>query len=371
MRVLILVDSLRAGGKERQLVSFATALRRRPEIQLVLVSMGTDRFFERALLDAGVTPAYLVRNCRWDPLVFLRLRKLVRSFRPDVIHTTCWMTTFYGLPVARLAGAKVVNGSIRNAFRNPSFRWRIERWLLRCSDARIANSEAGLVSRGFQPGDRGNSVVHNGFDFERLAPGTPSDSRTLAITSNEDITVGMVAQFKDDKDHETYIRAASLVRGRRRDVRFVAVGDGKNFETCRRLSESLSHPVTFLGKHEHVEDLVRSWKIGVLATFTEGISNSIMEYMALEKPVVATDGGGTREILADTVTGFLVPPQRPDLLQERIEYLLDHPGEAAAMGAAGRRRLQERFSLDAMVDQTLAVYAATLGPDPVMRRPAT
>ena len=100
--------------------------------------------------------------------------------------------------------------------------------------------------------------------------------------------------------------------------------------------------------------------IGVLSTYTEGISNSVMEYMGLGKPVVVTDGGASNEIVVDGKTGLLTAREDPDDLAEKIEYLLDHPDVARAMGEEGRRRLKAVFSFDKLVTESIAVYSRSL-----------
>src|SRR5262249_41091338 len=134
-----------------------------------------------------------------------------------------------------------------------------------------------------------------------------------------------------------------------------AVGDGEALEASRKIAADVG-AIKFLGKRKNVEEIVETFDIGVLSTFTEGISNSIMEYMALRKPVVATDGGGTRELVVDGETGFLVPPGNPDALAAKIEYLLDHPDIAKGMGEAGEVRLRREFSITRMVERTAKLY---------------
>jgi glycosyltransferase involved in cell wall biosynthesis len=85
-----------------------------------------------------------------------------------------------------------------------------------------------------------------------------------------------------------------------------------------------------------------------------------MEYMALGKPVVVTDGGGTSELIRDDQEGFLVPPSDPKLVAEKIEVLLDDPAKAKAMGGAGRRRLEESFSIERLVENYLRLYKEVL-----------
>jgi glycosyltransferase involved in cell wall biosynthesis len=92
----------------------------------------------------------------------------------------------------------------------------------------------------------------------------------------------------------------------------------------------------------------------------EGLSNSIMEYMALGLPVVCGDGGGNPELVLDGVTGFIVPPNDPGALAERLQYLRDHEAERRVMGAAGKARILGEFSVETMVDRMLRVYTEAM-----------
>jgi glycosyltransferase involved in cell wall biosynthesis len=111
-----------------------------------------------------------------------------------------------------------------------------------------------------------------------------------------------------------------------------------------------------LGELSGVESLVNIMDICVLSTFTEGVSNSILEYMALGKPVVATAGGGTNEIVSDTVTGLLISPSDPEELALKLELLLNDTDLCARMGLAGKERIIEEFSIDAMVRKYINLY---------------
>jgi glycosyltransferase involved in cell wall biosynthesis len=359
MRIVYMIDSLRAGGKERQSVALLKGLAKRG-VESLVVSMGPDRFFEQSLREGMIRLEYLQRKRRWDPCVFIQLDRFIRGFRPNLLHTNCWMTSFYALPLGKLHNIPVVNGSIRNAFAQGGIRWQIERVLLKLSDARIANSRAGFFSRGLRPGGRSNYVVYNGFDFARLTQPDPHVVKMMADLAQGKRIVGMVAQFKDDKDYPTYFEAARRILQKRSDVVFVAVGGGKNLEALRQRYSVYSPSIQFLGLQTAIESIVSTFSIGVLATYTEGLSNAIMEYMALRKPVVATEGGGTVELVVDGVTGILVPPQQPQMLADKIECLLDSPELAASFGKAGEQRLRDLFSIRQLIDRTWESYRAVL-----------
>ena len=266
------------------------------------------------------------------------------------------MSSAYALPVAKLLGVPLINGSIRNCFQSSTLRWKVERALLSFSDFRIANSTAGLQSRGFSPESEKDFVIHNGFDLSRVQ-GLENGADTLSANhvSGQD-QVGMVAEFRPDKDFKTFLLAARRLLASRPNVTFVTVGDGETLDAMKALVSDKGNRIQFLGRRKDVENVVRCFSVGVLATFTEGISNSIMEYMVMGKPVVATDCNGSKELVLEGETGFLVPPQHPDALADRIAYLLDNPAEAQRMGDAGRRHIEEHFSLKTMVDKTVDIY---------------
>lgn len=360
MRILHYIDSLRLGGKERQSVELLKGLSQRKGVELLLVCMGQEDFYKREIDALRIPSRFLIRRVRWDPCIFLRFFRTVTDFRPDIIHTTCWMTSSYALPVSKLFRIRLINGSIRNAFSTGGIKWKLEKLLVACSDFRVANSEAGLSSRSFSLSSERNVVIHNGFDLSRLQRlNNPKETKSLLGINGKQV-VGMVAEFSDYKDYKSYMLAAQKVLSMRNDVIFVAVGHGKNLKSCKQMVAGHNDRLLFLGARKDVEQIVSTFDVGVLSTFTEGISNSIMEYMALGKPVVATNGGGTEEIVLEGVTGFLVAQTNPKDLAAKIEYFLDNPEVAKKMGEAGKKRIEEAFSLDLMVENTLRLYKMAL-----------
>ena len=258
-------------------------------------------------------------------------------------------------------GVKLINGTIRNAFSGHGLRWQWHKLMLYLADARVANSKAGFASRGIAPDGPGNYLIYNGLDLDRFESRASPNGEKPAIHAKGRKVVGMVAEFSDYKDFSTFIRAAQEVLARRQDVVFVAVGDGKNLDACKRMVSVNEKSILFLGKRKGVEALLHQMDIGVLCTFTEGISNSVMEYMAAGNPVVVTRGGGSSELIVDGEHGFLVPASDPTAVARRLEFLLDHPSDAERMAAAGRSRVQEMFSLSRLAESTLRMYRDVSG----------
>ena len=368
LRVLHLVDSLRVGGKERQTVELVKGLCRFGSVESMVITMGAEQFYVADIGRLGVPLCYLLRKVRWDPTVFPRLWRILRRFRPHIIHTNSEMAMSYAWPLARLMGIKLINGTVRNAFSGNGLRWQWHKLMLHLADARVANSKAGFVTRGIRHDGRGNYVIHNGFDLGGFESRVSSGGGKLGFDANGRKVVGMVAEFSDYKDFSTFIQAAQEVLARRRDVVFVAVGDGKNLNACRRMVSTDEKSILFLGERKDVETLVQRMDIGVLCTFTEGISNSVMEYMAAGKPVVATRVGGMTDLIEDGVHGLLVPPGDPRALAGALRRILRDPAWRGAMGERGRERQREEFDLDVMVRRLEDLYEELFQRSPTSTR---
>jgi glycosyltransferase involved in cell wall biosynthesis len=188
------------------------------------------------------------------------------------------------------------------------------------------------------------------------------ESRKLLGISSP-LVVGMVASFWQQKDYPTFFAAAQILLRKRSDLTFLAVGTGTDSRKAMDYIDSeLLANFRLMGKQSNVETIISTMDVCVLATFTEGTSNAILEYMAMGKPVVATAGGGTTEIIDDGVNGFLVLPSDPEILATKIQLLLDDTALRRIMGQAGLIRIKEAFSIDRMVDDYLSLYRRVTTP---------
>lgn len=357
VRILYFVDGLSAGGKERQLVELLKFITAQRFVEAELVLMSPEVKYPE-VLNLGIKVHYLVRRRRKDPLIFLRLYQICVSFRPHIIHTWDSMTSCYAAPVAKLLGLALVNAMIHDAPQRiaPLTKlWIRSKITFPFSDIVVANSHAGLLA--YKAPLAKSICIFNGFDQNRLLRMVDQDIVRSYFSIATPKVVGMVASFSDLKDYDTFLVVARKVLATSDDVTFLAVGQGKHFERCRSLVEpQYRQTIRFLGWQENVESIMNIMDIGVLATYTEGISNAIMEFMALGKPVVATDGGGTKEIVVDGETGFLVPPRDAAQFASRVTELLSDPGKSKDFGIRGRDRVLELFSIEAMGNQFMHLY---------------
>jgi glycosyltransferase involved in cell wall biosynthesis len=361
MRVLHVIDSLVGGGKERQFVELLKGLTREPDIACHAVVMSDVIEYEE-FYRLHVPVTVLPRRKRYDLSIISRLHAVMRTFRPDIVQSWNSMCSVCAAPLAKLRGAKFLDGFVRAAADNRDFRdpdYFRSRFTLPLTDLVVANSRAGLAAYAI-PARKG-MCIHNGFDPARIGQlAAPETVRQLLGITTPHV-VGMVASFSRFKDYDTYFEAAQRIVAQRDDVTFVAIGAGPRFEEYKaKFPEEQFPRIRLPGRRADVESIVNILSIGVLTSNTdthgEGISNAIMEYMALGKPVVATDCGGNGELILEGETGYLIANRDTDALCNRLGRLLDDAALARRFGEAGRRRIAETFGLERMTASYAALY---------------
>jgi len=366
LKILQITDSLRSGGKERQLVELLTYLSTKKDVMCELITMSENVHYTY-VEDLNIKTYQIIRKQRKDLSVFFKFYKLFKEARPDVIHSWNSMCSVYAIPAAKLLGIKFVNGFLRDA--PPKFNIKRKEWLragltFPLSDKILSNSCAGL--NAYKVPARKGVCVHNGFNFERTNNLEDKNSIKEKYSIKTQFIVGMVATFSDKKDYVTFINAAQTVLESRDDVTFIAVGDGDNLDSCKnQVKPEFKNRIKFFGRQKDVESIINVFDIGVLATndkiHGEGISNTIMEYMALEKPVIATDCGGNRELVKDGETGILVKTTNSIEMAQKILLLLENEEMTKNFGRNGREKLKSEFNLEKMGNEFENLYRELLG----------
>lgn len=357
----MIIDNLIRGGRERRMLSLLQGLRKHQDIQVEIVILSRKIEYPE-IFDLGWPIHILERKPAKDPRVFIRFFKICRKFRPQIVHSWGIMSSIYSIPSIKLLKIKFINGNIYDAPSGLSMwdsRFFRAKLTFPFSDVVLANSAAGL--KAYKAPQHRGRFIHNGMDVERGADLKDRQSIYNKYKIDSKYLIGMIGAFHERKDYRTFLEAGQMVLEKCPEVSLIAVGDGPNLSACRKLVDAhFKNRVHFLGQVEDVESLINVLDVGVLSTNAhvhgEGISNAIMEYMFFAKPVVATDGGGTPEIVLDGVTGFLVPSHSSKDLADKITYLLHNPKVALEMGKRGKMRVEEKFSLALMVDRYLNLY---------------
>jgi glycosyltransferase involved in cell wall biosynthesis len=357
MNILFIIEGMGRGGKERQLVELIKNLANRQNFKLCLCILDEKNEFPE--LSDYLTEMYTVkRGGKINFKLLLQLFKIAKKFKPDVIHTWDPISSFYTIFLKLKRRFRYINNTIRFAQPKSFFSLR-EKLLFRLifffSNIVVANSYAGL--RLYAPIRKG-VVIYNGFDLERANIKEDIVELKRDFNMHNEKVVGMVANITKLKDYKTFIKAAAIVTEKRDDTIFISVGQGNKLNEAKELVKELKleKKFLFLGMHENIERIIKTFDVGVLSSLSEGLSNSIMEYMAMAKPVVATDSGGTRELIIDGSNGFLTIPKDYKCMAQKIDLLLDNNELSRQYGLNGLSRISTEFGLERMVNNYIAIY---------------
>jgi len=313
-------------------------------------------------------PAH-ARRFRPGPTEHARaLGRLVRIFQteaPDIVHAYLAAANVLGPVAARLAGVpRVIVSKRSGTFYQTAFPLlrHLERIGSLLADVVMVNSDA--VRREVERTERHREGkfrrIYNG--VAPIPPWTPE--KVASFRAREGIPPGSpvavcVSNFFDYKGHDDLVEALAGIARDFPDATCVLIGrDAGSLEATRALAGDLGvlPRLRFAGPRSDVPDFLRAADLFVHPSHQEGFSNAILEAMAAGLPVIACDVGGNPEAVVDGETGRLVPPRCPGRLAEAMSELLGDEGKRRAMGEAGRRRAEERFSLGRMVAEVEAMY---------------
>lgn len=360
MKILVIIDSLRKGGKERRLVELLRYFENHYNMDITVILFDKIEYQE-ACKFLKTKLVIIQRKASNDFAIFRKIWNISKELKPDIIH--CWgsMPAVFAFSISYLQKIPLCNAMITTA-KCPflSKNWIRAKITFPFSNIILANSKAGL--QAFKVKKKGH-YIYPGYNFDRNQNLTHVQIVRNNLAIDTDYVVGMVGRFHPRKDFETFILAAINVLKIRQDITFLCIGDGPNLKKTQLLNEKLNpfpEKVKFTGKQDNIEDLVQIFNIGVLTTNTnvhfEGISNAILEYMAQKKPVIATRGGGTNEIVLDNHTGFLIDPFDSTDLGNKILSLINKPELMHNMGSNCLRRVNEVFSVEKMAENTYKCF---------------
>lgn len=307
-----------------------------------------------------------------DVRALLGLHRILRSWRPTIVHTHTAKAGLLGRLAARVAGVPVIvhtyHGHVLRGYFSPTrtavFRW-LETRLASLADALVVVSEAikrDLVDLGVASAEK-IRVVPLGLDLSRLSGPLPRGVLRRDIGIGDDAPlVGMVGRLVPIKDVPTFLAAARLVRDVVGEARFALVGDGEDRTSleaeCRRLG--LEGAVTFFGWRSDLAAVYGDLDVVVNASLNEGTPVALIEALAAARPVVATRVGGTPDLLGEDVRGRLVPPADPHALAGAIVETLQESEAARRRAQAGREFVIARHSVARLVRDVDELYRELL-----------
>jgi glycosyltransferase involved in cell wall biosynthesis len=368
LRILHVITALEIGGAEHLLLQTVRAQRAAGHA-VAVCSLRPDGPLAPAFRE--ICPVFNVgMSHALTPLAIWKLARLMRRGRYDVAHGSLFQANLATRLAARLAGIPVNITSMHTLYSR--FHWYhflADRWTARWADAITGVSDAVCrfaIEQERLPAAKVRTL-RNGLDLSRFQPlsdyqGRRETTRAALGYAPADVVISVTARLHAKKGHTYLFQAVERLRPRYPQVRVLVVGDGPHRAAleaeCRE--RGLTEAVTFLGMRQDVADLLAASDIFALPSLLEGLPMAVLEAMAMRCPVVATNVGGTAEIIEDGVHGLLVPPADVGALADALERFMTDAQLRSALVEAGYQHVFMDCSFERMMQETEALYDACL-----------
>lgn len=367
--IIHVITDLELGGTELML---ARLLRNSASKDQLVVSLGGRGAVAPKVEQAGIQVIPLhVRSGRGVFTGLPRLVRLIRRHRPAVVQGWLAHGNLVATAAHRLAGGRsALLWNIRQSLSDIRLEKPATRAVIRLNarlsgrpDSILYNSEAGAQQHeaiGYRSDKR--RIVPNGFDLEWNSPDAARRmaTRKMLGVGTDEILIGLVGRLHPTKNHRGFLRAASLVLDAEPSARFLCAGVGATLANSA-FDDLVTDPRLrqrglFLGPRDDVADLTRALDIASNVSIGEGFSNAIGEAMACGVPCVATNSGDSHAIIADT--GLLTESSSPESIAAALLEMIKRGSDGREkLGVAARRRMEQCFSLSAMVHRYEEIYA--------------
>ena len=297
-------------------------------------------------------------------VALFRLTRYLIKIRPTIVHSFLFRANIISRVGAFLARVPLVISSVRVMGGEKDYYHTVEKVTSCMVDHYITVSDSVkeyLIEKANIFPEK-ITTIYNGVALNGLTPEGEGAAPDLFDMEPHESVILAVGRLHRQKGYDYLIRAIATVKREIPSVKLLIAGEGEEENDLKNLVKSLdlSKEVILTGLCREVEKLLNFTELFVLPSLWEGMPNAVLEAMAAAKPVVATRVGGVPELVKDGETGILVPPEDPESLARAIVGLLRNTAQANSMGNAGRKRVQDHFSLTAMVTKTDSLYQKLL-----------
>lgn len=365
IKVLHVIDSLVAEGAEQLLLDILCANDSK-NLEYVVCCLASGGPLVEEIQDIGIPVCIIGRRHKADLRALWKLRGLIREFKPDIVHTHLFTSSFWGRIAAFLSRRKLVMTEHNTSD------WK--RWY-----HRLANKLLSLVTERFiavsqtvkdslVKSDRiapeKVSVIRNGVSISRLVPHEERrEARQKLNCEDDDILAVTIAALNEQKGHKYLIESAKEFVRKKPNVKIACVGDGPLRRELENhvSSESLSKNIIFTGSRRDIGDILNAADIFVMPSLYEGLSISLLEAAAMGKPIITTAVGASTEVFENRKTGLLVKTRDPHGIADAIGYCIDHKEEASEMGKRASKHVKSKFAISKTAKEYETVYREIVG----------
>lgn len=366
MRIVYVLTSLGMGGAERQVLTLASRMAQRGHaVALVVLRPRLNEEWPTRLpvvhLDMRKSPRSVLAS-------LVQGRRFLREFRPDLVHSHSFHANMIARMLSMLVRGPVVLSTVHNVYEGGWTRmlgYRLTDGLSRRTTAVSAVAADRFVRLKAVPQAK-MAVVTNGIDTVEYAPDAARRRVTRAAMGvGEEFAWLAAGRIAPAKDYPNLLRAFAGVRARCGSARLWIAGEGSGaeYEKVRALAAELGlgDAVEWLGLRRDMAALLDAVDGFVLGSAWEGMPLAVGEAMAMEKPVVATDAGGVRELVGDA--GMVVPARDAGALAAAMDAMMRRSaGDRRSLGRAARERIESRFSMTARADEWEGLYRELIAP---------
>ncbi|VAX38257.1 hypothetical protein MNBD_UNCLBAC01-2034 [hydrothermal vent metagenome] len=365
IRVIHLAENLNVGGAEYVMTMIARGLdKKKYYVEVWGIARGGSMV--NILQAQGTVVKILGIFSYSNPFNILKLAKFFKDFQPDIIHSHTYFSNTISRLAAKLAGVPTMVVHVHSIYSQYTARhlW-VERFLSRWTTKVISCSDAvrQFVLQKEKINPSLTTTIPNGVDVQKFS--NIEDNSSLRHELNiksDDIVLTTIASLTPQKGHRYFLEALTEIIKINQNVKYFLIGDGPLRKELEEYVEKLGlgKYVQFLGIRHDVPLLLKISNIFILPSLREGLPLVIIEAMASGLPVIATDVGGTSEVVKEGVTGLLVPAKDVQKLIDAVVTLFNNPVDVKVMGEQGRKRAVKYFSQDIMLKQIEKIYQGCL-----------
>jgi glycosyltransferase involved in cell wall biosynthesis len=335
IKLLMVCSGLVPGGKERQLIEVVKSLDKDKFTIGIITFNKNQHYSNQAKQFSFYFKELYKRPTRFEPL--FTIWSCFKEFNPDIVHSWDTISSFYCFLPCKILGIPLIDGSIRDAGIDKGIFYFLKRALLLRANEIIANSMAGLKAY-----NTNGIVIYNIINTDRFLSQSETNEFNLIMTAN----------FSKFKDHETFLKAAIILVQEKTVDQVFLLGEGiyreKYILWLKNNYPAERNHFHFPGAVRNVEQYLAKCRIGVLCStvaYSEGLSNSVLEYMSAGLVPIVTNLGGSPEIISDCYNGYLIKPGDFHRIVEYVRILKSDPDFLRLIATRARNTIETKFSM--------------------------